>query len=60
MKKVKVRRQKFDGITQAYGIFMGHELEFEVSADRSHFFVQLGYEIIPIEEKPKKKKKENK
>lgn len=44
--KVKVRRREFDGITLAYGVNIGHALEFEVPKDRAHMFKELGYEVV--------------
>ncbi|MEM2695848.1 MAG: hypothetical protein QXU09_02805 [Thermoproteota archaeon] len=44
--KVKVRRREFDGITLAYGVNIGHALEFEVPKDRVHMFKELGYEVV--------------
>lgn len=55
MEKVKVRRPYFDGYVQIYGVQVGDALEFEVPADRAHFFVEFGYEIV--QEEPKRRKK---
>lgn len=47
--KVKVRRKEFDGITLAYGVNIGHALEFEVPRERAHMFKELGYEVVEEE-----------
>lgn len=42
---IKVRRKEFDGITLAYGVDIGNNLEFEVTDRVAHFFKELGYEV---------------
>lgn len=49
---MKIRRKKFDGVTRAYGVFIGQELEFEVPDNLAHFFVnELGYEKVEGEKR---------
>ena len=58
---MRVVRKEFDGITQAFGVYIGNALEFEVPDHIAHFFKELGYEVIPVvyefEEKLRKKER---
>lgn len=59
MRKVKIKREKFDGIVRAFGVFFGDALEFEVPENLAHFFVrELGYEVIRKRGRPPKTEKE--